>query len=84
MAKNLTLNKIIKVADKAYGEDHLVLRASKGVDVGDTLATFIARELKDTFDQGATATNKLEEARRAMASASRQLMDVSITFSDLI
>lgn len=51
-----------------------------------TLAQFIARELKDTFDPrtGATTTNKLAEAHRVMSRAATQLGDVAREFSDLI
>ena len=81
--KKLTIKDIIKIADKVYG-DGLVLRASKGDDVGDTLAIFIANELQDTFDEKATNIDKLKEARRVMSVAYGEIGDIFRRFNDFV
>ena len=48
----------------------------------DTLAEFIVREIKDTYDPEATDAAQLREAERAMDTARRQLLDVTCAFGD--
>jgi hypothetical protein len=77
------LEDIIQIADRIY-PDGLVGQAFKTGDcVGDTLAEFIVRELKDTFDPKATALDQVNEAQRVIARASTQLGDVARSFSDV-
>jgi len=45
--------------------------------VGDGLAEFIARELRDTYDPKAPSLEQLEEAARVMHNARRELVDVA-------
>lgn len=73
-----TLNALIKLADKAYaGEGAEVLHAHKGWPfIGDTLAQFVATEIKDTFDAWATKEAQLAEAARVMTVARAQLEGV--------
>lgn len=86
--KNYTLKQIIAIADKAY-PDGLVgqaFEAEQGStpkeDVGDTLATFIVRKLKDTFDPKATALDQLKAAYWVITNAAMDLGDVAIAFGD--
>lgn len=74
----MKLKDIIKVASEAYDkhEPDLIVRASKGEDVGDTLAVFIAIELKETYDRKASTPDQLQEARRVIGSAVSQLTNV--------
>lgn len=69
---------LITAADEAYDMDGLVWQyydAPEG-NHGDTLAKFIAVELNDTYDPGATGQEQLREAIRAMTSARDQLQAV--------
>jgi len=78
----MTEKQIIGIADKAYGEDALVASCAldAGADLGDTLALFIVRELRDVYDRRAGTLAQLEEARRAMCLARRQLQAVERAF----
>lgn len=89
----MTLDEIIATANTAYDagageciiaqiwagrdEDNRV-----GDDCGDTLALFVVRELRDIYDAGAADAEQLEAVDRAMMSAYRQLLDVSVAFAD--
>jgi hypothetical protein len=44
--------------------------------LGDTLAEFIVREIRDTFDPNATRSQQLEEARRVLLNAIDDLENV--------
>lgn len=81
----MKLSQIIKVASEAYNkhEPDLIVRASKGEDVGDTLATFIAIELRETFDKSDSPQERIQTAARTMESAVNQLADVADTLSDM-
>ena len=73
----LSLEQIIEVVDKAYNPDEqLVLRAFKGEQLGDGLAEFIARELKDTYSDN-VAQNPINEALRVIGMARNQLQEIS-------
>jgi hypothetical protein len=71
----MKLKKLIDIASKVY-TDGLIAEAAKGNDVGDTLATFIVRELKDTFNEDASDLRQLEDAMEAIGSAEDQLNTV--------
>lgn len=83
MRKPYKLADIIQIANRAYA-DGLVGRAFKGEDVGDTLAVFIARELKDTFDPKASAIDQIKEAGRVISHAYVEIGDVARAFSDVL
>jgi hypothetical protein len=71
-----TLKALLKIVDKVY-DSHVVLSPYiADADVGDTLATFIVRELKDTFDVWATKDKQLAEAARVIGVARAQLENV--------
>lgn len=78
----MKLETIIKMASRAYDkhEPDLIIRASKGKDVGDTLAKFIAIELRETYDKKASSETQRAEAYRTMCSALSQLGDVVSVF----
>jgi hypothetical protein len=77
------LKQIIRIADQAYSDDGAVERAfaaeTGSIDellVGDSLAVFIAREIKETYDPDATREEQLDEAYRVMSVAHEQLENV--------
>jgi hypothetical protein len=81
----VTLNELINIASAAYSDGLIAVeywdfkrecprRNPKG---GDTLALFIALEIKDTYDPGATDEEQLETALRAIARALGDLDAVS-------
>lgn len=45
----ITLGQVLAVADEAYG-DELILRYANGEEAGDTLAQFLAIEIRETYD----------------------------------
>lgn len=72
-----TLDQIIDTANDAYG-DGLVLDYHLGSEErDDTLALFIARELRSTYDEGDAADNALHAAADYMDTASRELEAVA-------
>ena len=76
------LKDIIQIADRAY-PDGLVGRADRKEKVGDGLATFIASELKETFDSDASALDQVREALRALNVARREVEAVAEAFSNV-
>jgi hypothetical protein len=79
----MKLKQIIEIADQAYSDDGAVERAFEAetgsIDellVGDSLAVFIAREIKETYDPDTTRENQLDEAYRVMSVAHEQLENV--------
>ena len=50
---------------------------------GDTLALFVARELKDTFDPEADESTQIATAVRAMQNAADELQAVAHSLSDM-
>ena len=78
----MKLKELMAIADEAY-PDGLVWRYYKQPrkNHGDTLAQFIVRELKDTYDAGATDAAQLAEATRVMISASREIWNVIRAFT---
>lgn len=77
----MTLDEIITIADEAY-PDGLVGMWHAGSEPGDTLAKFIAVELKDTYYSGASSEAQLREALRVMETARDQLNDVIAALED--
>lgn len=80
----MTLGKLIGIADKAYTKYGLVQKYfdNPGGDFGDSLALFIAHEIKDTYDSSATDEEQLEAAMSAMRGARDQLGDVIKAFAE--
>lgn len=78
------LDKIIKIADKAYpSDDNEVLHEHQGwKDVGDTLAKFIALELKDTYDAWASKEEQLLAACEALGKGRAQLENVECALKE--
>jgi hypothetical protein len=72
--RSLSLVELLKIANEAYEDGYLAeyfdpdTGASKAGS-GDTLAEFIVREIRDTFDSNATRCQQLEEARRVLMNA---------------
>ena len=79
----MRLKQIMEIANQAYSDDGAVERAfaaeTGSIDellVGDSLAVFIAREIKETYDPDATREKQLDEAYRVMSVAHEQLENV--------
>ena len=79
--KHLKLADIIKIASDAY-PDGLVEQYYKhpSGSHGDTLAKFIAIELRDTFDPSASEADQLVEAARVLDCAAHELAHVKRAF----
>ena len=82
----MTLDEIIAIADAAY-PDGFVARywnakrqAVRRANLGDTLAQFIVRELKDTFDPQATDAEQIATAAKAIENAASELAAVAAAF----
>ena len=74
----MTLEDIIGIADEAY-PDGLVgqyFREPEGKH-GDTLAKFMAVELRETYDGNVPDADQLDTASRAMETAARELQNVA-------
>lgn len=80
--RRLTKFALLRIADKAYENDGIILRAAAGKEVGDDLARFIANELVETFDSGATRQDQLEASWAVMNRARRQMNRVMMAFFD--
>jgi hypothetical protein len=79
----MTLEELIKIADSGYA-DNAIIQAHEGKGVGDTLAEFIAIEIKETFDPDADNDTQINEAMRVMQTAAREIKAViSSLFSAL-
>ena len=73
----MTLNELIGMASAAYPEGWLATeywdfkreQPRRNPQGGDTLALFIALEIKDTYDPDATEEQQLETALQALATA---------------
>ena len=80
-SKSLSLVELLKLANEAYDDGYLAeyfdpdTGASRGGS-GDTLAEFIVREIRDTFDPTAIRCEQLEEARRVLMNAIDDLENV--------
>lgn len=85
--KSLTFAEIIDIANEAYPDgligqayNQIRHRNKKIPNVGDGLAEFIVRELKDTFEPKASSLNQLTEAARVMKNARAELEAVEAAF----
>lgn len=66
----MKLNELLSVAEQGYPDPGACLNAASENDYcDDTLALFVVRELKDTFDHNAPVEAQLNEAIRAMCVA---------------
>lgn len=78
----MTLNEMIQRADQYYPEHYLSLywnpdtRESRDGGWGDTLALFITREIGDTFPEGVSDNEQIDEVCRALRVAVRELENV--------
>lgn len=85
----MTLNQLIVRAAIAYPEAAVLDCWDMGRerplkrDNGDTLALFVARELRDTFDPQAEEATQIATAVRAMQTAADELQRVAHALSDL-
>ena len=81
----MELDKIIEIADKVYadglvGQYH---REPKGGH-GDTLAKFIAVELRDTYDASLSDEEQIRNAESVLSTACRELESVREAFEDAL
>ena len=85
----MTLNQLVCRAAMAYPEAAIIdcwdtqREKPKKHDGGDTLALFVARELKDTFDPAADDATQVATAVRAIQTAVDELQGVAHALSDL-
>jgi hypothetical protein len=80
-SKSLSLVELLKIANEAYEDGYLAEyfdpdTGAARAGSGDTLAEFIVREIRDTFDLNATRSEQLEEARRVLLNAVDDLENV--------
>ena len=73
----MKLTEIMKIASSAYPDD-LIMRYHKNPkhDFGDTLAKFLAVEIKDTYDADEPAGEQLLYAARKVDTAIQELAKV--------
>jgi hypothetical protein len=80
MEMAMELRTIIEAANAGYNvgfADDVVLRSFLGEEnVGDTLAGFVAIELKETYDPFATSDAQVDEAVQKMRAAITDLFNV--------
>ena len=79
--KRFSLVKLLNLANEAYDDGYLAEyfdpdTGTPRAGSGDTLAEFIVREIRDTFDPNATRSEQLEEARRVLLNAVDDLESV--------
>lgn len=74
----MTLNKLIKTASRDYPNNLIQLAHSgkDGIELGDGLASFVASELKETFDKDASSKEQLDKAIDVMGRAISELTGV--------
>jgi hypothetical protein len=80
-SKRLSLVELLNVANEAYDDGYLAEyfdpdTGGPKTGSGNTLAEFIVREIRDTFDSNATRSAQLEEARRVLRNAIDDLESV--------
>lgn len=80
----MDLNQIIACAATAYPDELILAYWDKDArqpvdnpDAGDTLALFIVREIKDTFDPAATDVQQVETVIDALTRASNEIERVA-------
>lgn len=77
----MKLKEIIKIADAAYADGIVQLYFDfPNGHHGDTLAEFIASELKETFEESATDAEQVETAIDKMHSAALEIQAVIAAF----
>lgn len=79
----MMLNEIMEIAAECYPDrsiesywDPAQQRVYGGADCGDTLALFIVRELRDTYDAELPSEEQIEEAIRVMDRAREDIKGV--------
>ena len=80
-SKRLSLVGLLNIANEAYEDGYLAEyfapdTGASRAGSGDTLAEFIVREIRDTFDPNAIRSEQLEEARRVLMNAIDDLENV--------
>lgn len=79
----MTLEAILEIAATGYPDPDIFRTAAKlNEDVGDTLALFLAREIRDTYDADASNKEQITEALRALCVAERDVKSVIKAFND--
>lgn len=78
----MNLSDIIATANQAYPDD-LVEQAAGGGKVGDGLAEFIVRELKDTYEEEFPFLRRVQEAALSMENALEEIRNVHQALSEL-
>jgi hypothetical protein len=68
---------IIRLASDAYDEEGTVMRSLRGEPVGDTLATFIEREIAAVYDPEADTFRNLSEVHQALHRARDEILKVA-------
>ncbi|MFA7254356.1 MAG: hypothetical protein WC107_07475 [Patescibacteria group bacterium] len=70
----MKLEKLLKIADSGYPDTGMIKQASEiGEACGDTLAVFVVRELRDTFEPKSINALQLQRARRVVRTAINDL-----------
>ena len=81
--KSMKLSELLSVVEQGYPDTGAYLDTASGNDYcDDTLALFVVRELKDTFDHDAPVEVQLNEAIRAMRVARDDLDGVIEALQD--
>jgi len=80
-SKRLSLVELLNLANEAYDDGYLAEyfdpdTGTPRAGSGDTLAEFIVREIRDTFDPNARRSAQLEEAGRVLMNAIDDLESV--------
>jgi hypothetical protein len=79
--KSLSLREIIQIADERYPDGLVGLyHHEPGLDHGDTLALFIVRELRDTFEAKSPASVQVLRAADCMERAAQELDSLAAAF----
>jgi len=83
--KNLTLQRIINAADRAYPDGLVGLYHKNSLeDYGDTLAKFIDAELCSTYDGDACRNKQVQDALYAIGNAIKGLKGVADEIARLV
>lgn len=73
----MKLDDLIKIVSAGYPDDlvqeYYFMDNKETPEIGDTLALFISREVKDTYDEAATDLEQLLEVHRAIERAQLEL-----------
>lgn len=73
----MTLEAILEIAATGYPDPDIFRTAAKlNEDVGDTLALFLAREIRDTYDEATSDEQQLAEAALAVEKAGTDISEV--------